>query len=444
MIGYFKRLVIRSIASPYGLAMLSYCLFLFAWLFPPGLYTEYVREPDLMFLNPITLVFYSVCVAAFALGVHFSRFFRSPTGTSATTYVTAGLLYLIGPLFLAACFCSVYLILLGGKINFVSLLASQHGDAIKVANEMGKEMGRWDESLPLLTAVLWWSLFRARQLRLRGAIKKVFYFIFFPSIGVGVLTCLATVDRTSLMPIILGCLVIALYYKSRGTNVRLGNLLLTGLASATGVTAIFLLFSFLRGALAIDVLMTSVLGYTIVSYNRLTGLLLGVMHYAYEGRGVYLSRYVLEDEKLNNVLHLIDRFGWPNGLTLWQSEFMSTSASGLNASFIWSGTFGYIYSDLGWWTPLFVCLVGVLAGYLWTRFTAGKTVGVVLYPWVGFWILTWFATNSIFGVNFIRYIEFAMALTFYDWVFLRKQYETAGNMQIPEPRLTLLPDRGIF
>jgi hypothetical protein len=446
MLGYVKRTVIRSMASPYGLAMLSYCLFLFAWLFPPALYTEYLREPDLMFLNPITLAYFSACVAAFCLGVRLSRFFRSPTGTSATTYVTAGhpLLYLIGPLFLAACFCSVYLILLGGKINFVSLLASQHGDAIKVANEMGKEMGRWDESLPLLTAVLWWSLFRARQLRLRGAIKKVFYLIFFPSIGVGVLTCLATVDRTSLMPIILGCLVIALYYKSRGTNVRLGNLLLTGLASATGVTAIFLLFSFLRGALAIDVLMTSVLGYTIVSYNRLTGLLLGVMHYAYEGRGVYLSRYVLEDAKLNSVLHLIDRFGWPNGLTLWQSEFMSTSASGLNASFIWSGTFGYIYSDLGWWAPLYVFLVGVLAGYLWARFTAGKTVGVVLYPWVGFWILTWFSTNSIFGSNFIRYIEFAVVLSFYDWVFLRKARPAEDNVTITEPPFTLLPDRGIF
>jgi hypothetical protein len=447
MIGYFKRLAIRSIASPYGLAMLSYCLFLFAWLFPPGLYTEYVREPDLMFLNPITLAFYSVCVAAFSLGVHFSRFFRSPAGKSTATHVSAGhpALYLVGPLFLAACFCSMYLILLGGKLNFVALLASQHGDAIKTANEMGKEsQGRWDESLPLLTAVLWWSLFRARQLRLRGTTKKLFYLIFFPSMGVGILTCVATVDRTSLMPIIIGCLVISLFYKSRGVNVRLGNLVVTGLASMTAVLGLFLIFSFLRGALAIHVLMTSLLGYTIVSYNRLTGLLIGVMHYAYEGRGVYLSRYVLEDVKLNSVFHLIDRFGWPNGFTLWQSEFLSTSASGLNSTFIWSGAFGYVYSDIGWWTPLFVCFVGVLAGYLWARFTAGKTVGVVLYPCVGFWILTWFATNSIFGVNFIRYIEFAVALTFYDWVFLRKQYETAGNMQIPEPRLTLLPDRGIF
>jgi hypothetical protein len=102
MLGYVKRTVIRSMASPYGLAMLSYCLFLFAWLFPPALYTEYLREPDLMFLNPITLAYFSACVAAFCLGVRLSRFFRSPTGTSATTYVTAGhpLLYLIGPLFL--------------------------------------------------------------------------------------------------------------------------------------------------------------------------------------------------------------------------------------------------------------------------------------------------------------------------------------------------------
>jgi hypothetical protein len=339
----------------------------------------------------------------------------------------------------------MYLILLGGKINFVALLASQHGDAIKTASEMGKEsQGRWDESLPLLTAVLWWSLYRARQLRLRGASKNLFYAIFFLSMGVGILTCIATVDRTNLMPIILGCLVISLFFKSRATNVRLGNLLATGVLSATGVTGIFLIFSFLRGALAIDVLMTSVLGYTIVSYNRLAALLAGVMHYAYEGRGVYLSRYVLEDVKLNSVLHLIDRFGWPTGFTLWQTEFLSTSASGLNSTFIWSGAFGYIYSDLGWWTPLYLCPVGVLAGYLWARFTAGDTAGAVLYPWVGFWILTWFSTNSLFGVNFIRYIEFAVVLTFYDWVFLRRSRHVAENIAVADPRLTLLPDRGIF
>jgi len=91
-----------------------------------------------------------------------------------------------------------------------------------------------------------------------------------------------------------------------------------------------------------------------------------------------------------------------------------------------------------------LCMVGVLAGYLWARFSAGKTFGVVLYPWVGFWILTWFATNSIFGVNFIRYIEFAVVLSFYDWVFLRKSREAADNMAIAGPGLTLLPDRGIF
>ena len=179
----------------------------------------------------------------------------------------------------------------------------------------------------------------------------------------------------------------------------------------------------------------------------MTGLLLGVMRYAYEGRGVYLSRYVLEDVKLNSIFHFNDRFGWPNGFTLWQSEFLSTSASGLNSTFIWSGTFGYIYSgNLGWWAPLLLVPSRPESSraILWARFNANKTVGVVLYPWVGFWILTWFATNSIFGVNFIRYIEFAVALSFYDWVFLRKQHEVAENMEIPEARLTFLPDRGIF
>src|SRR5436305_8555481 len=72
MIAFLKRVTIGNIVSPYGLAMMSYLLFLFAWLFPPGLYTWYIGEPDLMFLDPKTFVYFSSCVAAFLMGVRFT------------------------------------------------------------------------------------------------------------------------------------------------------------------------------------------------------------------------------------------------------------------------------------------------------------------------------------------------------------------------------------
>lgn len=430
MIGYLKRLTVRNIVSPYGLAMISYCIFLFAWLFPPSLYTEYLHEPDLMFLDQQTLFFYTVCVAAFCFGVRFSRFFGTagPSGPETRIFARRPLFYLMGPILAATLFCLIALILLGGRLNFMALLASQQGDAIKLAAQAGQmDQGRWGEAVPILTAVLWWSLFRVKQLGVKGATKIIFYVTFLTGTGVGIVTCVATVSRTDLMPIILGLLVVYLFRKTRGENVSIARLLSVGFAAGTGVVGTFLLLSFLRGALALRLLIASLLGYTIVSYNRTTALLTGVMHYAYEGRGVYLSRYLLSDDKVNSVFHLIDRFGWPAPFALWQTEFSSTMAAGLNPAYIWSGAFGYVYSDLGWWTPIYVCATGLCAGWLWAHFTAGKTSGLILYPWVAFTVLTWFGTNSIFNVNIIRFIEIAFVLLFYDRLFLRQAHKIDGG-----------------
>jgi hypothetical protein len=428
MIGYLKRLTIRNIVSPYGLAILSYLVFLFAWSFPPGLYTQYVNEPDLMFLEPFTLIFYTGCVAAFLVGVRASRFFAAPVQGNAgrDVFASSPLLYLLPPLLAAASFSAIYLVKMGGKINFVALLASQQGNAIKAAGGAGQmSEGRWDESVPLLTVVLWWSLYRALQLRLRGAAKAIFFVLFLLSTALGILVGVATVNRANLMPIILGLIIVYVFPRTRTTNAKVVKLALTAAMGAAGAVGTFLFLSFLRGALGLNLLVTGLLGYTIVSYNRMTALLTGVMHYAYEGRGVYLNPFLLSDEKVNYLFHLTDRFGWPTSLGLWQTEFSSTTAAGLNPAFIWAGAFGYVYSDIGWAAPLYWCVIGVIAGWLWAKFSAGKSVGLVLYPWVAFSILMWCGPNFIFRTNFVQYCEFALVLHIYDKVFLRRSRETS-------------------
>lgn len=63
-----QKRVLNNIVSPYGLALFSYAVFLFACLIPPAIYTYYMREPDLMFIDPATILFYTLCVAAFLGG----------------------------------------------------------------------------------------------------------------------------------------------------------------------------------------------------------------------------------------------------------------------------------------------------------------------------------------------------------------------------------------
>jgi hypothetical protein len=352
------------------------------------------------------------------------------------------------PLLAAASAGGIYLIKVGAKINFIALLATAQGSVIKAANGAGQmSEGRWDESIPLLTVVLWWSLFRATQLRLRGATKTIFYLTFLPCLAVGIFIGVATVNRANLMPVILGTLVVYIFPKTRTANTKVVRLVFMGAVGSTVAVATFLFLSFLRGALGVSLLITSLLGYTIVSYNRLTALLAGVMHYAYEGHGVYLVPAFLSDEKVNYVFQLAERFGWPSSFALFQTEFLSTSAASLNPAFIWAGAFGYVYSDLGWWTPVYWCLVGALAGWLWAKFCACRTVGLVLYPWISFSILMWCGGNFIFRTNFIQYCEFVVVLHIYDKVFLRRSQETEGVPHKPvlaflEPTTSL--DRGIF
>jgi hypothetical protein len=425
MIRYLKRIVIQNIVSPSGLAIISYCIFLFAWLFPAGLYTEYIHEPDLMFLDPLVLAFYTSCVAAFLLGVRASCFVvtgrRSP---AVSITVRNPFLYLAIPVFLGLVWCGIYLKMLGGKLDFVALLLSQQGESIKVAGEFGAlSVGIWSSGLFMLTAALWWSSVRAKQLQLSGFSRHAFRILFFAGVIVDVTTCVATVDRTSLMPLIAGLSVTWLFGKTVTRNIRILRLASIGLSSTAGVIAVFLLMSFLRGTIAIKGLMMLLLGYTIVSYNRMAALLLGVMHDSYQGRGVYLFPILRENVTLNKLFHLNDRFDWPTAWGLWSAAFSSVASAGLNPGFNFYSVFGALYSDLGWLTLAYLFFVGILVGCLWWKFRAGKTFAIVLYPWFAFCILFWAGYNVMFDGRITELLKMAVALTFYDKFMLRLVYQ---------------------
>jgi hypothetical protein len=425
MIRYFKRIVIQNIVSPSGLAIVSYCIFLFAWVFPSGMYTEYIHEPDLMFLDPLVLAFYTGCVAAFLLGVRASRFVVTGKRNSAVTIAARNpLLYLAIPVFLSLVWCSIYLTMLGGKLDFVALLLSQQGESIKAAGEFGAlGVGIWSAGLFMLTAALWWSSVRAKQLQLTGIAKNTFRILFFAGVIVDVATCVATVDRTSLMPLVAGLSVTWLFGKTVTKNIKILRLLTIGLSSTAGVIAVFLLVSFLRGTIAIKGLMMLLLGYTIVSYNRMAALLLGVMYDSYQGRGVYLFPILRENETLNKLFHFNDRFDWPTAWGLWSSAFSSVASAGLNPGFNFYSVFGALYSDLGWLALAYLFLVGLLVGYIWWKFRAGKTFAIVLYPWCAFCILFWVGYNVMFDGRVMELLKMAVALTVYDKFMLRQVHQ---------------------
>jgi hypothetical protein len=423
MTGSLRPFTIRNLVSPTGLALISYVIFLFAWVFPPSLYASYIREPDRIFLDPISLAFVTACVLAFMVGSRLCNLFGVPFG-EAPKVIPPGspLTYLLTPLIISSAFCLIYLFKVGSHLDFVGLLASSQGNSIKLANQTGQlQEGFWGRSPSVLCATIWWAQYRAGQLQLKGFRHFAFTSIFLLALLVDIATCTATVNRTNLMPLITGMTLIYTYRKTLGQNVNGFRILMQGAFAAAAFFSLFLLLSFFRGSINGDVMVTQLLGYGITSYNRLAVMLTGHLQFVTGGKGVYLFPVLIESHSLNVIFHISDRFGWPSPDTLWRLEFGPIAAAGLNEGFNWVSLFGYIHSDIGWFTPIYFSGLGVLCGRLWLSFRKGKSFGVVLYPWVAFSILFWCGYNVAFSSRVIAVIEIAVALAVWDWISLGRR-----------------------
>jgi hypothetical protein len=422
IVSHLKKLVVRNLASPTLLALFSCSLFAFGWLFPPDLYAAYVHESDWLFLSPVCLLYFCLCVVGFFFGVYFSRYMSGSSFNREPPQISTGspLFYVVLPVVIMTIMCSIYLVLLGGRINFVALLASQQGSSLKTASETGTGVAtRWGMAQVFLTAALGWAQYRALQLKLRKSRAAMFWIVFSVGWLVDATVSVALVDRTQLMPLMASTIVIAIFFKTRGKHVRLFRIAALVLVSMIALVGTFLLLSFLRGSLLISSLVRSLLGYTIVSYNRMAALLLGAMHYNYEGTGVYLVQFLSGSEGLNKIVPFKDLFGWPTARELWHTEFASVAQAGLDPSYIWASTFGYLFSDIGWLTPFYMFFYGLFACYFWIKFKTGKAMGLVVYPWVAFGIMFWVGVNFLLYDRLLNYIEVGLLLTLYDHFWIR-------------------------
>jgi hypothetical protein len=180
-----------------------------------------------------------------------------------------------------------------------------------------------------------------------------------------------------------------------------------------------LLFSALRGG-SVEHLLGDLMSYSISSYNRLSAVVHGRIVYPYSGRGIYLWSFLGFNNMLNAVIPFREWFHWPSFLQVWQSEFDATSNAGLNGFSIWSGTFGYIFAEVGWLSTLYVFVCGMLYGAVWRSVKHGKLLGVILYPWFAFCILFWFGTNYLFDNKIIVLLADALILAAYERIMLLK------------------------
>jgi hypothetical protein len=429
-----QKLVLNNIVSPYGLALFSYAFFLFACLIPPSVYTHYMHEPDLMFLDPATILFYSLCVAAFLAGVWFFEklFPPGPCVERKLEVRISPATFLLIPLAVGVALSALSSILLvKNNPSLVVMLLAQQGGELRGFDGGGLEFeGTLRSSGLFLIGVVWWVLWRSYQSGLQGRSRRRVKFGLFLAVLTVFISSSLTVSRQPFVVAISGMVIFYLLRKVFVGQVSWSLVGKTGCVLVFGGTFFFFLVSWLRGGADANGQVHGFVGYTIASYNRMAALIAGTLRYQYSGKGIYLSNFLLFNHSFNRIIPFGNLMNVPDYFDWWASDFSSVGRAGLDASMISCGTFGDLYIEIGWFAPLYVFGYGLLYGFTWRRMREGRLVGILLYPYFACLILFWFGSNALFEALTAALIADAIILGVYEFLFVRQ-----GKVLAPVPQV---------
>jgi hypothetical protein len=381
-----------------------------------------MHEPDLMFLDPAAILFYTLCVAGFLCGVRFMDWlFPCALVERKLSTRISPMAFLLTPLILgiaAANIITVYLIK-SYPIILLSLLTQQGGD---LKNTLAFDVDGHLALVPLaLVGITWWALSRYSDLDLQGWKRRMTKSFIFVAVLSVILSSTVTLSRSILMLALAG-LAISFLIRRTARGQASAKLIFGSVAAiAVAVPLLFMAFSLLRGAEGWDEQVTTLFGYTVASYNRLAAIVNGRLHYPFSGHGMYLSGAAAH----SRLLPLSRLMNLPDSLDVWESEFGAISIAGLKGNLIWSGTFGYIFSELGWFSFPFLFGYGMLYSVVWNWTKRWGVFGVVLYPWFGFCTLFWLGTNYLFDQPAEILLAVALTLAIYERVFVKHPQDTA-------------------
>lgn len=421
-----RPVMLNHAMSPYGISIISTLFFFVGWALPAQFYSRLVNERDLMFLDAETLLLFLSCVAGFWVGLLLVDFLLPTPGLLET--ITRPLRLRGLPLMLPLMITTAMTILAGIQLfktspNLLVLLFAQQGDTIKFQLADVK-LGPLGWGVVVQTVVLWWTYWRLSNSRpsdTEPARRRRFlsWLIFavgiIAQIGISVLK----VSRSDVMPIFGGLAVLYLMGKIQRGELKTSGLLRYFLFFPLAIMCLFIGFGALRGANDLTFALGDFAGYTLASYNRLAAVIHGTMRYPYGGQGIYLFGCLSSNNALSSALPIKNALAWPDFFSLVASEFQAPQLAGLNPLLIWSGAFGYIFADIGWAAPLILIFYGVVYGLVWRQAKLGTALGLTLYPWFAFSVLSWFSSNLVFDFRFPFFVVAGLVLAAYERLLSR-------------------------
>jgi hypothetical protein len=388
----------------------STVIFVAAWLTPPSFYSDVIGEKDLLFLDPASFLFFSVCAGSFVLGAALIDIFFPAQAVGALKTPSSPLLLLLTPLLIGTLISwKAITLLVENSPAIIDLIFAQQGYQIKENLDVHQPLGL---SSVWLLGIIWWAMWRRDRVVLDRQWKR---HLVTAAIAVALISVLTystlKLARGEFMPVMIGTCVLLLLRMRARSALRRRTMIRAGLIGMALVLVVLLTFSFARGA---DDFLAEAMAYTTASYNRLAALLSGRLQYPHAGTGVYLSSFLSYNTAFNRLLPINSIFHWPSFEDVWAAEFTSTWHAGLNGFLIWSGTFGYLFSDFGWFSPAVVFVQGAICGWAWRSVLLGRVWGLVLYPWFAFCILFWCGTNFFFDTKMVVLSLVAISMGIYE------------------------------
>jgi hypothetical protein len=415
-----KSFVLENLVSPLGLILLSYGVFLVAWLFPPNLYTYYVGEPDRMYLDLHTFLFMTGMEIVFILGLFLGgRLQRAPLGTTERyTLPHPSVLLILLPVAVGGALVLLHLLLTVDHVpSLLEFLLSRQGDQIKDSLRFNSPALFFLSIVTVMQmGILWWAHWRYLNMRsLRRSEKLLFHFGYWPFYALSVVSSILRVERKTLMPLLAGTICLAIMGDILKIS-KIRQVFIRAVSSVLLCVLLFMLVGFFRGRGEVGrgsrEAVGAFMGYSIAGYNRLAAVLAGDLRFPYAGRGEFESSF------FSDYLRPYKQyFGSPTFNMENRSEYPCILAAGLNSSFNLVSAPGYIYMDIGNWVYLFYFLVAFFCASTWRAIHRGTVFGAVMYPFVAFALVDWFGVNMLFTDSFFFLCFAAAVLAVYERMF---------------------------
>jgi hypothetical protein len=385
----------QRLITPLKSVLYSFIIYILFTSIPPEFYESIVEESDLMFFNGYVFLFILACLFFFAMGF---LFFQSTPSIRFMKFKYKKSLISKNTFYLIPMLLSLLIIF---YMDW-ELLSKNSLLLILLLNGMGNEMKSGLELNPFFfhflyfhLAITLWSFYRSIQLNFSPFLKFIVYIMILMTL----LTAFIIIARYILLPFIfsLGIIYISMVH----VNSSKFNLYLKISFFFSIVIVLFISMALLRGGDAIK----GLLGYGPASFNRLAAVLDGSITLTVPP-SYYISSLLKNDFVYYEIL---------------MDEHSAVARAGLDGSLNWLTAYGYMYYSMGYYTFVYLFILGFFIGLTWKAFLKNKSWAIVFYPWLFTCILLWFSYHILAYSQTLIILFTGMLLSLYSNVFTYKR-----------------------